>query len=122
MSERAGVFIRLAHIDDFDAVGDFLECVRLDFPNAAEGKRQRRPLRVAVVGLRADGLTAQQVGGHCDVDLLGMRQIEVMHIAGKIVHADVATQPRVETPFLLHIRHRDAAVIVRGVKQTGRGQ
>src|SRR5882672_9894675 len=46
-----------------------------------------------------------------------MRQVQVVHVAGKVGLADLASEARIETPLLRHARHRETAIVVRGVEQ-----
>ena len=63
------------------------------------------------------GLAAMQIGRHRDVHQLRMRQAQVAHVADEIALADLAAQPRIEAALLLDGRHREPAVIVRGIEQ-----
>ena len=46
------------------------------------------------------GLAAAQIGRHRLVDLLGMRQVEVLHVADVVALADLAAEPRIELLLL----------------------
>ncbi len=88
----------LAHVDHLHVAQMFLDPMRLHLPDAGEGQhhrpqsgthRRREPSRPS----------AFHVGRHGDVDLLGMRQAEILHIADEIVFRDLAADARIE--FLL---------------------
>ena len=68
------------------------------------------------------GLAALQVRRHRDVHELGMRQPEVLHVADEVALADVAAEARIEAALLGDARHREAAVVVRGIEQARRRQ
>src|SRR5256886_2618155 len=120
--ERAVIFVGLAHVDDLNVGRVFLERVGLDLPDAREGKCQGRP-----AGLRGQrgvllGTTAAKIRRHRDVDQFRMRQAEIVHVADEIGFPDLATEPRIEAALFGDARHREAAVIVRGIEQAGRRQ
>ena len=65
---------------------------------------------------------AFQIGGHGDIDLLGMRQPQIVHVADEIAFRKRAAEPRIEALLLGDAGHRQAAIIMGGIQQTGVGQ
>ncbi len=125
--KRPGEFVRLAHVEHLHGGEVLFEPVRLDFPDAREGEAQRRPGRIQEAGLRGlrgvvAGPAAAQVGRHCLVDLLGVRQVEVLHVAGIVGLADLAAQSRIEFLLLADAGDGEAAIVVRRIEQAGLGQ
>jgi hypothetical protein len=106
------IFLRLAHIDDQYRVRSFFQGLRRNFPDATERIGQRRPGRVDTLRLVTLRPAAAEIRGDGDVDLPGMRQAEVFHVANEVFLADFAAQTRIETPFLSHARDRKPAVVV----------
>ena len=68
------------------------------------------------------GLAAAQVGRHRLVDLLGMRQVEVLHVADIVALADLAAQARIELLLLGDAGRGEPAIVVRRIEQAGLGQ
>src|SRR6202012_1298864 len=60
-----------------------------------------------------------QVRWHRHIDLLWMRQAQIRHVSGEVVFAQLSSEPRIEAPLLAHARHRQAAIVVSGIKQAG---
>ena len=120
MAERAVEFIGLAHVDHLDVAQVFLEPVRLDFPDAAEGVRKRSPVGIERGGLLR--LAALEIRRHGDVHLLRMRQAEVGHVADEVVLADRLGKPRVVELLLADAGDGEAAVVVAGIDQAAIGQ
>jgi hypothetical protein len=127
VAECVGVFTGLAHVDHLDVVGTaagdaFFQHRGLDLPDATEAEGQRRPGRFLRQRRAAVGLAAAQVGGHRDVHQLGMRQAQVVHVAGEVGHVCVAAQARVVALLFGHAGDGEAAVVVCRVEQAGRRQ
>jgi hypothetical protein len=117
MTQWPDDFIGLAHIDDLNACCMLFEPLRRDFPYAGESQAQGRPIRL---GRRnaALGLAAAQIGGHGNIDLLGVRQSEIGEIADKIGLAERAAYPWIIALLLVHRRCRRAAIVMRRQEQT----
>ena len=99
------------------------ERARLDLPDAGEGEGQRRPAGIGRAAARsAVRAAAAQVGRHRDVDLLRMRQAQVVHVADEVGLADVAAQPRVEAALLVDAGDGQSAIVVGRIEQARRRQ
>jgi len=122
LAERAGELGRFAHVDDLHLREVLFEPVRLDFPDAAEGEAQRCPAGLDRWRGLVAGLAATQVGRHRLVDLLRMRQVEVLHVADIVAFADLAAQPGIEPLLLGDAADRETAIVVRGIEQAALGQ
>ena len=118
VSQGSGEFHRFAHIHNLNGAGVFLQPIRLDLPDARKREFERRPIWICGRRVLHIGRAAFEIGGHGRIQLLGMGELEVVHIARKIALAELATATRIETLFLADARHRQAAIIVRGIKQT----
>ncbi len=101
MAERPGEFLRLAHIEDLHRRARALRARAGGFPRSRQSCSAAAPSSGAAghVDL-AVGLAALQIGRHRDIDLLRMRQPQVLHVAGEIGLADLAAEARVEVPLL----------------------
>ena len=113
---------RLAHVDDLHLGEVLLQPVRLDLPDAAEGEAQRGPARLSGRRCFVPGLAAAQIGGHRLVDLLRVRQVEVLHVSDIVAFADLAAQPGIEPLLLGDAADREATIIVCRIEQAVLGQ
>src|SRR3972149_11327586 len=119
MTKRAGVFAGLAHVDNLNLIPQVLQELRLYLPDSAESERQRRPKRIRQLRLIPLRLTTSEICRHGNVDFLGMRQTQVIHVTSEVIRADFSAEARIEQPFLLDARYCQSTVIMTGIKQAG---
>ena len=117
MPERARELFGLAYVEDLDRRRVFLEPVRIDFPDPGKRISERRPIWFCRHSDAVLGPSTFQIGRHCHIELLGVGEAQVFHVAGKIAFPDFAPQARVEPPFLADAGDRQTAVIVGGIEQ-----
>ncbi len=122
MAQGSGELVGLAHVQHLHPGQILLQPVRLDLPDTAEREAQGRPARIGRCAGFVARLATTQVGRHRFVDLLGMRQIEVLHVADIVALADLAAEPRIELLLLGDAGGGEAAIVVRRVEQAALGQ
>ena len=94
-----------------------LDPLRRHFPDAGEAVVERRPIG-QLARDRADLRSAAlEIGRHGDIDLLGMRQAQIGHVAAEIAFAQLAAQARVEAALFGDAAGGQAAVVVGGIEQ-----
>ena len=122
--ERAKELVGFAHVDDLHPrLGPQLrQGLRSDLPQAGEGAAHIGPARVGADLFGRFGPAAAQIRRHGHVESLGMRQIQIVHVAGEVALADLAAQARVVAPLFRHAGHRQAVVVMARVDQAGRRQ
>jgi len=117
--EQSTELLRLADIDDLYRRRVLFQPLRVDLPHAREGVGHGRPGRIGPFSALVGRAAASQVGRHRDVDLLRVRQADVVHVAHEVTLVDVAAQARVEAALLADAGHRQAPVVVGRVDEAG---
>ena len=102
VARGTGELVGLAHVEDLHRALMLLEHLRLRSPIV--------PAKVKVSGAQPGSAPAAgslrragricRLAGTALVDLLGMRELEIGHVADEVAEPDLAAEPRIEAPLL----------------------
>ncbi len=114
--ERVLHLLGLAHVEHVNVWQVLGDPLGLDFEQAGVGLAHRPPVGRAR-HLAIGRLAGAQIGRHRDIDLLGMRQVQVLHEPDEVAFIGAAANARVVSSLFCHRRHRAATVVMRRKEQ-----